>query len=333
MKRIITLTISILLLFSSLSACGQNVATTHSKYENIPEVNWYYEFFSDKDDTVAITNNQTKLLNKGMVSVDQSVSSNGYTITLESVISDGYRSFFKFRVTAPTGSILDGDRYIFDCSSQITGKNGEDLNLTFNAAGDETLEDNNITDNEITMLYESTTAPTEESAGIMKHGTVWTISISKISEYLIVDDGAEKHRELRKEIPGEWVFSITFDESTLLSDEYECLSTPVRCPAKRYMREHSFPVTVQFTSFKIRAFGGTLCYDKPLTGFWEGIELEPIFVHLKDGTVVEAHFRTGQNKTDHWESVFEFPIPMAVEDIDYIEFPGSQKIFISTEHS
>lgn len=268
-----------------------------------------------------------------MVSVDQSVSSNGYTITLESVISDGYRSFFKFRVTAPTGSILDGDRYVFDCSSQITGKNGEDLNLTFNAAGDETLEDNNITDNEITILYESTTAPTEESAGIIKHGTVWTISISKISEYLIVDDGAEKHRELRKEIPGEWVFSITFDESTLLSDEYECLSTPVRCPAKRYMREHRFPVTVQFTSFKIRAFGGTLCYDKPLTGFWEGIELEPLFVHLKDGTVVKAHFRTGQNKTDHWESVFEFPIPMAVEDIDYIEFPGSQKIFISTEHS
>lgn len=45
MKRIITLTISILLLFGSLSACGQNVTTTHSKYENIPEVNWYYEFF------------------------------------------------------------------------------------------------------------------------------------------------------------------------------------------------------------------------------------------------------------------------------------------------
>ena len=99
------------------------------------------------------------------------------------------------------------------------------------------------------------------------------------------------------------------------------------------MREHSFPVTVQLTSFKIRAFGGTLCYDKPLTGFWEGIELEPMFVHLKDGTAVEAHFRTGQNKTDHWESVFEFAMPMAVEDIDYIEFPGSQKILVSTGHS
>lgn len=167
----------------------------------------------------------------------------------------------------------------------------------------------------------------------MKHGTVWTISISKISEYLIVDDGAEKRRELEKEIPGEWVFSITFDESTLLSDEYECLSTPIRYPAERYKREHSFPVTVQLTSFKIRAFGGTLCYDKPLTGFWEGIELEQMFVHLKDGTAVEAHFRTGQNKTDHWESVFEFAIPMAVGDIDYIDFPGSQKILVSTGHS
>lgn len=67
MKRIITLTISILLLFGSLSACTQNVATAHSEHENIPEVNWYYEFFSDMDDTVAITDNRAVLLNKGMV--------------------------------------------------------------------------------------------------------------------------------------------------------------------------------------------------------------------------------------------------------------------------
>lgn len=333
MKRIITLTISIFLLFGSLSACTQSIATAPSEQENLPEVNWYYEFFSDKDDKVAITDNQTVLLNKGIVSVNQSVSCNGYTIILESAISDGYRSFFKFQVTASTGDALDGDHYVFDSSSRITDKNGEDLNLVFNAAGFETLEDNNVSDNEITILYESTTVPTEESAGKMKQGTVWTITISKISEFLIVDDGTEKHSELRKEIPGEWVFSITFDESALLSDEYECLSNPIRCPAERYMREHSFPVTVQFTSFTVRAFGGILRYDKPLTGFWEGIEYEPIYVHLKDGTAVEAHFRTGQNKTDHWESVFEFAMPMAVGDIDYIEFPGSQKILVSTGHS
>lgn len=45
---------------------------------------------------------------------------------------------------------------------------------------------------------------------------------------------------------------------------------------------------VRFTSFTIHAFGGTLCYDKPLLGFWEGIEYEQIYVYLKDGTVVES---------------------------------------------
>lgn len=333
MKRVMLLTLSMFLLFSSLSACVQNMVTVPSSEKNISKSNWYYEFFSDKNEQTAITDNQALLLNKGLVSAEQSVSCNGYTIALDSAISDGYRSFFKFRVTAPTGVVLDGDCYAFNSSSQITGKNGENLNLIFNAAGSTTLEDNNVNDNEITILFELTTSPTEESADIMKHGTVWTISISRISEFLIVDDGTEKKRELRKEISGDWVFSITFDESTLLSDGYECLSTPIRCPAERYMREHSFPVNVQFTSFQIRAFGGTLCYDKPLTGFWEGIEFEPIYVHLKDGTVVEAHFRTGENKADHWESMFEFAMPMTVGDIDYIEFPGSQKIYISTEQS
>ena len=97
--------------------------------------------------------------------------------------------------------------------------------------------------------------------------------------------------------------------------------------------ERSFPAMVRFTSFTIHAFGGTLCYDKPLLGFWEGIEYEQIYVYLKDGTVVEAHFRTGQNKGDHWEAVFEFAVPMAVGDVDYIEFPGSQKVCIAAKHS
>lgn len=321
-----------LLLFGSLSACTQSEEPDRSKQENIPAVNWYYEFFSDKDDNVTITDNQTVLLNKGTVSVNQSVSSNGYTITLESAISDGYRSFFKFRVTAPAGVSLDGDRYDFDSSSSVVDKNGEGFDLTLNSDRIKTLEDNNATDNELTVLYESTTVHTEDSAVRMKGGTVWTINFSKITEYIIVDDETPKY-ETRDEVSGEWGFSVAFDESILLSDEYECLSSPVRCSAERYIWEHSFPVTIRFTSFKIHAFGGILCYDKPLFGFWEGIEYEPIYVYLKDGTVVEAHFRTGQNKGDHWESVFEFATPMTVEDVDYIEFPGSQKIFIATEHS
>ena len=154
MKRVMLLTLSMFLLFSSLSACAQNMVTVPSSEKNISKSNWYYEFFSDKNEQTAITDNQAALLNKGMVSVNQSVSSNGYTITLESAISDGCRSFFKFRVTAPTGVVLDGDRYAFNSSSQITGKNGENLNLIFNAAGSTTLEDNNVNDNEITILFE-----------------------------------------------------------------------------------------------------------------------------------------------------------------------------------
>ena len=69
MKRIVTLTISILLLFGSLSACTQSIATALSEQENLSEVNWYYEFFSDKDDKVAVTDNQTVLLNKGILEI------------------------------------------------------------------------------------------------------------------------------------------------------------------------------------------------------------------------------------------------------------------------
>ena len=54
----------------------------------------------------------------------------------------------------------------------------------------------------------------------------------------------------------------------------------------------------QIVSYKIRAFGATLCFEKPLTGVREGIELDPVLIFLKDGTAIEGQYRSGFSRKD-----------------------------------
>ena len=295
----------------------------------------YWNLMPVKD--IAITygisqsNVKRELLEQGLVPIGQSVTCNGYTLTLESALSDGYRSFLKFRLTAPEGVDLDGARYNLEGLSQITHADGKEIEFSVEGGDEYSLPDRKDPDNTIAILYESSVVPQTDSAEKMKLGTVWNITITNIYEYAIREDNAEQYYDLRKEISGEWSFHFTFDENTLLGQEQEILEDPIYCLGKRILWERSFPVIVKITSYKIRAFGATLRFEMPLLGVWEGVEHGPVFIFLKDGTVVEGHLRAGFDRGDYWENNYEFPIPITPDDISYVQFSGGQKVFLTEE--
>ena len=322
--RVYFLVAAIILL---LAACGVKAVA-------ILEENWFPQYFSEKyrdDAEEMISENQRELLEQGLVPIGQSVTCNGYTLTLESALSDGYRSFLKFRLTAPEGVDLDGARYNLEGLSQITHADGKEIEFSVEGGDEYSLPDRKDPDNTIAILYESSVVPQTDSAEKMKLGTVWNITITNVYEYAIREDNAEQYYDLRKEISGEWSFHFTFDENTLLGQEQEILEDPIYCLGKRILWERSFPVIVKITSYKIRAFGATLRFEMPLLGVWEGVEHGPVFIFLKDGTVVEGHFRAGFDRGDYWENNYEFPIPITPADISYVQFPGGQKVFLTEE--
>lgn len=309
-----------------LAACGVKAVA-------ILEENWFPQYFSEKyrdDAEEAISENQRELLERDMVPIGQSVTCNGYTLTLEAAISDGYRSFLKFRLTAPEGVVLNGAWYDLEGPSQITHADGQEIEFSLESGAEDVLPDRKDPDNTVAILYESSVVPQTDSAEKMKLGTVWNITITNIYEYVIRQDDSERY-DLRREISGEWSFCFTFDENTLLAQEQEILEGPIYCLGERILWERSFPVVVKITSYKIRAFGATLRFEKPLLGVWEGVEHGPVFIFLKDGMVVEGHFRVGFDRGDYWENNYEFPIPITPADISYVQFPGGQKVFLTEE--
>src|SRR5699024_10936167 len=80
--RVYILVAAIILL---LAACGVEIV-------RVLEGNWFDQYFSEEGRVEAesqISENQRELLEQGMTAIGQSVTCNGYTVTLDSAISDG----------------------------------------------------------------------------------------------------------------------------------------------------------------------------------------------------------------------------------------------------
>ena len=285
--------------------------------------NWFRDYFSGKEVVADISENQLALLESSITPINQSITSNGYTVTLETAITDGYVAYFTFRVDAPEGVVLDKRRYSFaEFPLDIFGKDIEDGKITARSAGWRTLEDENPTDRTVHLLLEIEINNPEGASAPLTDKAEKTIMLKEF-KVLVEPEGI-----FETQAEGEWCFHFTLPDTDIVTQEVEMLTSPVRCTAKRWLGQQKFDIAVQITSFRLRALTATLVVEEPLTGFWEGIDLDSIYVVLKDGSRVLARFSnsTYQNGVDIWNAQFDVPISFA--DVDYIEFPGGDKVYM-----
>ena len=97
---------------------------------------------------------------QGAVELGQSITQNGWTLTLTDCLADDYTIYLGVTLTAPDGTVLDqeGGYYFSDWG-------GPDFpELKYGAAGTYTqLEDGNPTDNQLSFLFTSYYLPREGS--------------------------------------------------------------------------------------------------------------------------------------------------------------------------
>lgn len=284
---------------------------------------WFRDFFSDKEVVADISENQLALLESSLTPINQSVTSNGYTVTLESAITDGYVAYFTFRVDAPENVVLDKSRYDFgEVPLDIFGEDIDDGEITVCTGGWRTLEDEDPTDNTVRLLLEISINDPANMESALTDKAEKTITLNTF----LRDAGPESPAEIQAE--GEWTFTFTLPDTDPVTQEVEMLSSPVRCTARRQSGQHNFNIAVQVTSFRLRPLTVTMIYERPLTGFWEGIILDPIYVVLKDGSRVLARSSHGSYRDEVCINTLEFDVPVSFADVDYIEFPGGDKAYM-----
>lgn len=160
----------------------------------------------------------------------------------------------------------------------------------------------------VTMLCQCRTSDSAFASGNIQ------ISISEI-----IESPANQAETTQSVIcSGNWTFDIELPE---VQQAIELLDSSERCAAKRCFRRWYFDVSVKVTSFQLRTFSATLLYDKPFTGFWEGITLGPIYLVMDDGTQIKATFNSGANCGDYMECVYVLDQPVPYENVAYVSFP------------
>ena len=120
------------------------------------------------------------LLSPMAVPLDIATEDSGGTLEAKQVLADRYTALILFEFTAPKGTVLDGDSYRLEYPNgsdvTITAADGTPIrSLTF---GWELLEDDNPTDNRISLLY--SLQPLAGEASLL--GSTATLTFTQLEE-------------------------------------------------------------------------------------------------------------------------------------------------------
>ena len=280
---------------------------------------WFLRFFSSRSDRV-LTADEVALIENGTVNLGQAQTHNGYTLMLESAFTDGRQSFFQFLLTAPEGTVLDGDWYgnIDNCT--IRSEDGEDF---FLRVGLRVADFSWRTDavegsaNQLILIIESgsgyfTMAP-------QLSGRKWIIQISGL--YCGYQD---EELGMRTELltDGIWTFEVTFPEDCQRQIDFirepvevmAALGTAARFdPDGKTLSIHEKAEPVMLTSFNIRALTAELTFVYPQIESING-DFGDIYVVMKNGEKIRMlpHYGAPNYLSYRFES------PIVLEDVDHI---------------
>ena len=294
------------------------------------DASWFDSFFTSSEQGLhadAITEHQQELLDAGLVKFSHAVEQDGYTITLDSALCDGHRFLAKFILEAPEGIVLEKGRYDVILDYRALYPDGSRIPLGAMSGSCGQLEDPNPTDGRLHFLLDVRMQPSPDADVAMLMGACWEIKITEIQFVFSRED----EYWVDPLATGEWSFLIPFDENSLLTREEEVLEKPVWVDAVRYWddrADRTLPVNIRVTSLRLRALSATLTYDRPLTGFWRGIDMRDIYIVMKDGTKILAHWDMGHNKGTYWQDTLSFPVPIAWEDVAFVLLPNGEKITV-----
>lgn len=278
---------------------------------------WFLHFFSSESPSAQnteLTQNQYAVLNHGLTQFDQSVTQNGYTITLESGISDGFRALLKFRVDAPEEVVLKDGQYGLrsETNMQLPRSNEGDYGCSY--PGSDTLEDENPNDNSIVLLEEYCFLPPENIEFSLIEGGPWSFRVNEILRY---DDSANTTIA-----EGPWNFTMEFSDDPLVTDSVELLEKPIKRSAKCRLSDWEFDIKIKATSFQLRTLSATVCYSWPFSRLLNDVMInDPIYIILNDGSRIKATFRMSTKRNRCEECMYLFDRPISCEDVAYIEFP------------
>lgn len=301
--------------------------------------NWFVTYFSSEQKS-PLSQGQMEFIEENVQDIGQKQTCNGYTVELKSVLTDGYNMFISLGITAPEDVYLDRTvKEGYDPAAPVLwlGKNskfeignrGSSRTWKMSDDGDGKHNTHNIvylmsTDNEafakgdtVKIHFEELYAEyTNEAYGREleeKYGFPPKLG-------LITDEEAEKLYPVELLAEGVWDFEIRFEEINV--PFMEMLDQPVNYVLEYETPDGKVTKTAKVLSVKLSAIG-TICTYEAGEDASIGVGGN---IFMKDGTKVSL---AGNTVGSSWVggSCGMFEVPIALEDVAYIQFPDGTKVF------
>lgn len=277
---------------------------------------WFRSFFHDAGKQ-PLTQGQLQYIEENTVLQKQSQTQGGYTITVDSAISDGVNAFIKLTLTAPEGVVLDADTY---SSSHFQLPRDEKGNTCLGGGGfDPFVKDEDKTDNIAPMLIQLGPAVgTTEKPNFTAH--TWTIQLEDLQASYRRNWNTPDFEIQRETIAlGVWEFQIEFAED---ATAIELITEPVPCPAEVLQWPEWGKEEILITSLTLRALSAEMCFTFPEKVEQVNAWIDDIYVVMKDGRQILMRESSG------WPNniTFTFAAPIALEEVSHILLPNGTTI-------
>ena len=272
----------------------------------IVKSDWFKSFFESESNR-ELTPDQQQFLEENSVGIGESVTINGYTVTLEAALCDDWELYLKLRIVAPEGVTLDfpneddGTCLFEDVSYHSSAVDPSNVRYRMRGGGWRPLEDGDGKENTATIVFYEQTA---EGNHPFTDGEMWNVTLSNL---MISQQDPEKDffcHEYLLIAEGEWSFTIPLTE---MNERLELIDEPVAfaTPYGNLNGPVEY-VDILITSFELRPFGAT-CKVVADTDCLDSFDA---LVVMKDGSEVKA-----------WRSMafsYRFDEPLLLENVAYV---------------
>lgn len=295
------------ILSASLIGCAHAV---------LSEADWFKNYFSARTEQ-ALSPGQAAYIEERTQEIIQSVTVNGYTMTVESAIADKYDAYIKIKFEAPSGVVLDAESYLDEIQTDEKGApimpfaraDGQDFSYIASLAP---IEDGNLTDNVHRMMYHLRLNP--DRGFSFDDSAVWTLDFHNMFAYY---DDPGKEEQLVTE--GHWHFDLVFEH--ISSSEVQFLTEPLPYTVTIYKNDVPARQDVTITSLQLRTMTGALTFDG-LEESYQAAGFAKLTIVMKDGSSTEMVMNSGGNG----EIKYSLKAPILLEEVDHILLPNGTQL-------
>lgn len=283
---------------------------------------WLRQYLT-RDSATPLRQSEVAYLDSYEQIISQSQTQDGYTITLESAVTDGFLTYVSILVTAPEGTDFESlNQPNFSARLGPLGSSITCVNDSYRYNGGFSAPPDSDDDPRTFHWVLELEAVDNQGEFLFLPGTQWNVHIEGIV-LVYLDAGREFVREPVAE--GVWDFTFALDKCDLRSIEL-IPETPVPVQYESGLGlpspESPAPEENSIVSFTLRAYSAVLAtQDDPSN-------IPPCSVVMKDGRSIELQphakfYKQLRYKTDR---------PILLDDVDYI-LVGEDTILYAQEDS